>query len=201
MAARTCLYSDPKNPEDGPRLYLSNLHGWVEDPQQAVEFVSLSAANRPHQVPVGYQPSQSILAEVVKVHPAILRARVLVPKLQGLFPDAVVTSVPPKQGLQQPWFFDVKMPPNKRSFVIEYRYQHHGYHIKVFGEVGVKASKEQDFIVSDELMLLQAITLSEPIDCNCVCHGPIPVITHCFGDVCCPEMNVPRTNADKEARS
>lgn len=200
MAAPTCLYTDPKKAGDGPRLYLSFTQGWVEDPQQAGEYFSLSTTPRVHQVPIGYQPSQTILAEVIKVHPAILKMRGMVLKLQELFPEAVVMPVPPKPGFfQHPWFLDVVMPLERRSFTVEYRHQHHQYHLEVFGRVGVKTSSDR-FIVSDDEMLLRAITLSEPITCACDCHGRSSGFFHCFGPPCCDEPDVPRTNADRAAR-
>lgn len=199
MAAPTCLYTDPKKEGDGPRLYLSSNQGWTEDPQRAIEFFSLSTAPRVHQVPIGYQPSQTILAEVIKVHPAVRKMREMVPKLRELFPAAIVMSLPPKTNIQLPWFIDVVMPADKRSFTVEYRYQHHQYHLEPFGQIGVKTTSNR-FLTSDDEMLLQAITVSEPIACRCECHGPVDGFFHSWSGDCCQETSIPRTNADRLAR-
>jgi hypothetical protein len=198
MAAPTCLYTDPKNPEGGPRLYLSFSRGWVEDPQQAGEYSSLSTA-RSHQVPIGYLPSQPVLAEVIKVHPAVLHMRALVSKVQELFPAATVTPHPPLHHPRFSWFLDVLMPPDKRSFVIEYR-PGDGHYLMVFGTVGTKMSSSTPF-VSEDQVLLQAIDRSEPLTCACDCHGPSDGFFHCWDGVCCNEPNLPRSNVDRAARA
>ncbi len=193
MAARTCIYSDPKKEGEGPRLYLS-ANGWIENPQHAIEYFSLSTANRPHQVPIGYQQSQSVLAEAIKVHPAILETRALEKELQELFVQGVITIFPPKEN-HLSWFLNVKLPPEKRSLVIEYR-DRRGYGIQALDGM----TNPVGLVLKRQELLLRAIALAEPIICTCECHGPMLGFHHCFGPVCCPEPDASRSNAVKTER-
>jgi hypothetical protein len=184
MAARTCLYTDPKKSGDGPRLYLTSFHGWDPDPQKAVEYMSLSTASRNHQVPLGYQPSQTVLAETIKVHPAIRAVHDFVNNVREMAPQSIVTIKPPPTDPKGPWKVQIDSPPEKRSLTVDYRYW------KGFGPKGL----------SGDEAVLWAIKQVEPIECRCDCHGPVAGFYHCFGAVCCEELDVPRTNADREAR-
>lgn len=68
MAARTCIYTDPKKPGDGPRLWMGHYHAWEEDVLKAFEAPSLSYAQGVinSAVPIGYKPAEVMLASVAK---------------------------------------------------------------------------------------------------------------------------------------
>lgn len=188
MAAKTCIYADPKKPGGGPRLYLSSNQGWDEDPQKAVEYSSLSSASQIHQVPIGYGQSQTILAEVIKVHPAIWLVENFVSKLRELVSPASTVSYVQPEDPRSYWRIDVTSPPEKRSLVVEYRYW------QGFGLKGVPERHHGEDAV------LWAYKHVEPHACDCECHGPSAGFYHCFGPVCCDEADTPRTNAEKAAR-
>src|SRR4051812_40129751 len=44
MAAPTCIYTDPKQPGNGPRLWMGSNHAWEEDVRRAFVAPSLSYA-------------------------------------------------------------------------------------------------------------------------------------------------------------
>jgi hypothetical protein len=102
-------------------------------------------------------------------------------------PTSIVSYIQPEDPRSY-WLIDVTSPPEKRSFAIIYR------HWQGFGLKGTEKRLHGDDAV------LWAYKQTEPHACNCACHGPSAGFYHSFSPECCDEVNLPRTNSDKDAR-